>query len=105
MYLVESIHLESKSVDAGHAAYRTELGQFGSKVGIKRHILEILIRHFRLVSVLEKRGVTKLRVRSARCHLSKGKPEASSLNDTHSAAETESKHPGLHTYTWARTFL
>ena len=52
-YLVESIHLESKSIDSGHAAYRMKLRQFGSKVGIERHIVEILIRHFWLVSVLE----------------------------------------------------
>lgn len=52
-YLVESIHLESKSIDAGHAAYRVKLGQLGSEVGIERHVMEILIRHFWLVSVLE----------------------------------------------------
>lgn len=37
-----------------------EFRQLRSKVGVKRHIVEILIRHFRLVSVLEgKRGVLR----------------------------------------------
>lgn len=52
-YLVESIHLESKSINSGHAAHRVELGQLRSKVGVKRHIMEIFIRHLWLVSVLQ----------------------------------------------------
>lgn len=39
-----------------------KLRQFGSKVGIERHIVEILIRHFWLVSVLEMREVLRREV-------------------------------------------
>lgn len=72
-YLVESMHLESKSINSGHAAHPVELGQLGSKVGVQRHVVEILIRHFWLVSVLESQRSV---VRDAVCFPQGGwKPE------------------------------
>lgn len=52
-HLIECIHFQSKSIHTRHATDHMEIRQLGSKVGLKGHIMEVLISDLRLIAVLE----------------------------------------------------
>lgn len=52
-YLIERVDFQGESVHTRHATDRMEIRQLGGKVGLKGHIVEVLIRYFGLTAVLE----------------------------------------------------
>lgn len=52
-HLVECIYFQSKSIHTWHATDHMEIRQLGSKLGLKGHIMEVLISYLRLTAVLE----------------------------------------------------
>lgn len=51
-HLIEGVDFEGESIHTWHATDHMELGQLRSKVGLKRHIVEVLVSDLRLAAVL-----------------------------------------------------
>lgn len=51
-HLIEGVYFEGESIHTRHATDHMELGQLRSKVGLKRHIVEVLVSDLRLAAVL-----------------------------------------------------
>lgn len=51
-HLIEGVYFEGESIHTWHATDHMELGQLRSKVGLKRHIVEVLVSDLRLAAVL-----------------------------------------------------
>lgn len=52
-HLIECIHLENKSIHTWHATDHMEIRQLRCKVGLKGHVMEVLISDLWLTAVLE----------------------------------------------------
>lgn len=52
-YLIECINFQNKSIHTWHATDHMEIRQFGSKVGLKGHVVEVLIGYLWLTAVLD----------------------------------------------------
>lgn len=55
-HLIERIYFQSKPIHTWHAADHAEIRQFGSKVGLKGHVMEVLIGYLWLAAVLDFQG-------------------------------------------------
>ena len=51
-HLIERVYLQSKSIHAWHAADHVEIRQLGSKMGLKGHVMEVLVSYLWLTAVL-----------------------------------------------------
>lgn len=51
-HLIEGVYFEGESIHTWHATDHMELRQLRSKVGLKRHIVEVLVSDLRLAAVL-----------------------------------------------------
>lgn len=51
-HLIERIDLQSKSIHSGHGTDHVEVRQLGSKVGLERHVVEVLVSYLWLAAVL-----------------------------------------------------
>lgn len=52
-HLIERIYFQGKPIHTWHATDHVEIRQFGSKVGLKGHVMEVLIGYLWLAAVLD----------------------------------------------------
>lgn len=62
-HLIERVNFQSKPIHAWHATDHVEIRQLGSKVGLKGHVVEVLIGYLWLTAVLGFQEKKRERVR------------------------------------------